>query len=121
MSQVTHTVSFVGESSQAKVDSGASVLQAARDAGVDIVATCGGRGRCRSCRVKVVEGTLPPPTLADIVQLGDQEVGEHYRLSCQLRVNDNIAVQVSPPLHETAFQILVDTKVPKKGLTVDCG
>ena len=60
MSQVTHTVSFVGESSQAKVDSGASVLQAARDAGVDIVATCGGRGRCRSCRVKVVEGTLPP-------------------------------------------------------------
>ncbi len=121
MSQVTHTVSFVGESSQAKVDSGASVLQAARDAGVDIVATCGGRGRCRSCRVKVVEGTLPPPTLADIVQLGDQEVREHYRLSCQLRVNDNIAVQVSPPLHETAFQILVDTEVPKKGLTVDCG
>jgi ferredoxin len=44
---------------------GTTILRAAHAAGVDIVATCGGRGRCTSCRVKLVEGTAPPPTIMD--------------------------------------------------------
>src|SRR2546428_11741499 len=41
--------------------SGITILRAAHDAGIDVTATCGGRGRCTSCRVKFVAGAGPPP------------------------------------------------------------
>src|SRR5258707_12469238 len=63
------------------VEPGCTILRAAHDGGVDITATCGGRGRCTSCRVKFVSGTIPPPTIMDELQLGDGLVREGYRLS----------------------------------------
>jgi len=88
------------------VEAGSSILKAAHAAGVDIEATCGGRGRCTSCRVKLVAGAIPPPTIMDEVQLGDALVREGYRLSCQCRVSDAVTVQVSPPVDDRTFQIL---------------
>src|SRR6266704_3693465 len=66
-------------------------LRAGHAAGVEITATCGGRGRCTSCRVKFVSGTIPPPTIMDELQLGDGLVREGYRLSCQCHVTDSIS------------------------------
>ena len=89
-----------------RVANGTRILAAAHEAGVDITATCGGRGRCTSCRVKFVDGTIPPPTIMDEVQLGDDLVREGYRLSCQCAVTEAVSVQVAPPLDEQSFQIL---------------
>lgn len=85
---------------------GSTLLKAAHAAGIAITATCGGRGRCTSCRVKFVAGTIPPPTLADEVQLGDEQVREGYRLACQCQLEEPVTVQVAPLLTEQAFQIL---------------
>src|SRR6266850_1749191 len=85
---------------------GTTILKAAHAGGVDINAICGGRGRCTSCRVKLVAGTAPPPTIMDELQLGDALVREGYRLSCQWPVTEAITVQVAPPLDDTTFQIL---------------
>ncbi len=89
-----------------RVAPGTTILKAAQAAGIDITATCGGRGRCTSCRVKFVRGTIPPPTIMDELQLGDDLVREGYRLSCQCHVVEPTTVQVAPPLDEQAFQIL---------------
>jgi len=86
--------------------SGTTLLKAAHDGGIDVTATCGGRGRCTSCRIKFIAGTIPPPTLADEVQLGDDLVREGYRLACQCRLDEPLTVQLAPPLEEQAFQIL---------------
>src|SRR5947209_19598291 len=88
------------------VAAGTSILKAAHDGGIDVTATCGGRGRCTSCRIKFVAGTIPPPTLADEVQLGDDLVREGYRLACQCRLEEPLTVQLAPPLDEQASQIL---------------
>ncbi len=85
---------------------GTTILKAAHAGGVDITATCGGRGRCTSCRVKLVAGIAPPPTIMDELQLGDALVREGYRLSCQWPVTEAVTVQVAPPLDDTTFQIL---------------
>src|SRR2546427_795862 len=66
-----------------EVPSGTTILRAAHAAGVDITATCGGRGRCTSCRVKFIEGAVPPPTIMDELQLGGDLVRDGYRLSCR--------------------------------------
>lgn len=88
------------------VEPGTTILRAAHAAGIDITATCGGRGRCTSCRVKFLEGTVPPPTIMDEVQLGDDLVREGYRLSCQCAVIAPIVVALAPPIDERGFQIL---------------
>jgi len=85
---------------------GATILKAAHAGGVDITATCGGRGRCTSCRVKFLTGAPPPPTIMDALQLGDDLVREGYRLSCQCVLHEPVIVQLAPPLEERAFQIL---------------
>src|ERR671937_1126889 len=104
------------------VAAGTSILKAAHAGGVDITATCGGRGRCTSCRVKFVAGTIPPPTIMDEIQLGDDLVREGYRLSCQCVVTEPITVQVAPPLEEHAFQILgAGPGVGGLGVRIDAG
>ncbi|MBI2202790.1 MAG: DUF4445 domain-containing protein [Candidatus Rokubacteria bacterium] len=88
------------------VTPGATILRAAHAAGIDVTATCGGRGRCTSCRVKFVAGPVPPPTIMDEVQLGDDQVREAYRLACQCHVTDAVTVHLAPPIAEESFQIL---------------
>ena len=83
-----------------------SILKSAHAASIEITATCGGRGRCTSCRVKFVAGTVPPPTIMDAIQLGDDLVRDGYRLACQCVPSEAVTVQVAPPLEERAFQIL---------------
>jgi uncharacterized 2Fe-2S/4Fe-4S cluster protein (DUF4445 family) len=85
---------------------GTTILKAAHAGGVDLTATCGGRGRCTSCRVKFLVGLPPPPTIMDEVQLGAALVREGYRLACQCVLHEAVTVQPAPPLDERAFQIL---------------
>src|SRR5262245_49347689 len=105
------------------VNPGTTILRAAHAQGVDITATCGGRGRCTSCRVKIVEGTAPPGTINDQLQLGDDLVREGYRLSCQLAPIEPLGIQLAPPLDERAFQILGVERdgVTRAGVALDAG
>ncbi|MBI4590284.1 MAG: DUF4445 domain-containing protein [Candidatus Rokubacteria bacterium] len=103
---MTIPLTILPDNRELQVAPGTTILKAAQAAGIDITATCGGRGRCTSCRVKFVRGTIPPPTIMDELQLGDDLVREGYRLSCQCHLAEATAVQVAPPLDEQAFQIL---------------
>lgn len=85
---------------------GSSILDAAFQAQIEIVATCGARGRCRSCRVKVLKGELPPPTVQDVVQLGHEALQERFRLACQTKVVGDCTVVPMPPHAESGHQIL---------------
>jgi uncharacterized 2Fe-2S/4Fe-4S cluster protein (DUF4445 family) len=118
----TVSLTVLPDSRTLQVESGTSILKAAHGAGVDITATCGGRGRCTSCRVKFVAGSVPPPTVMDELQLGDDLVREGYRLSCQCPVTAAITVQVAPPLDERSFQILGAGPAPGAGrVTIAAG
>lgn len=90
------------------VPQGSMVLDAALECGIDVAATCGRRGRCRSCRVKAISGEIAPPNLQDTLQLGQDAVHERFRLSCQMPAIADCAVAAMPPKSEAGHQILSD-------------
>jgi len=77
-----------------RVPAGYAVLDASRHAGIPHAAICGGRGRCTTCRIRVLRGvvTLPPPSASEQAVLGRLLAGPSVRLGCQLRPRSDIAV-----------------------------
>ena len=79
------------------VPAGFSVLEASRIGRIPHASVCGGRGRCSTCRVRVLAGleTLPPQGEAERATLAHAGVGpdeRDVRLACQLRPSRDIAV-----------------------------
>ena len=105
-----------------RIERGASLLDAARAAGIDMEATCGARGRCRSCRCKVLAGDVSPATMQDTLQLGPEEVQERFRLGCQARPMTDCEVMALPPKSEAGHQILTGGGVMDgAGFVLDSG
>ncbi len=104
--QESVTITLTDDSDPLSVEAGASVLGTARQNDIDIMATCGGRGRCRSCRIKLVMGIATEPGVADFSQLSKDEISEGYRLACQCYPQSDSRYSITPPAHETSFQIL---------------
>jgi len=83
---------------------------------------CGGRGRCKRCRVQLVEGELPIDEEERGI-LSDQERQEGWRLACRCRVDAPVALQVE----QFRAPILVDHTPfvfeprPGYGVAVDLG
>ncbi|HEY0404279.1 MAG TPA: 2Fe-2S iron-sulfur cluster-binding protein [Pyrinomonadaceae bacterium] len=74
---------------------GRKLVLAIEDAGIDILHRCGGNAKCTTCRVEVLAG--------DPGEIGDPErnrlametgLAENVRLSCQVRVQDDLKVKV---------------------------
>ena len=79
---------------KALVPQGNSVLEASRLANIPHASVCGGRGRCSTCRVRIVRGheNLPAPDAEELRVINRIGGGEHLRLACQLRPSGDCAV-----------------------------
>lgn len=77
-----HTLTFRPQGAQVRVPAGVSVFEAASWAGVAVDSTCGGRGTCGKCRVRLLPGALPP-TEADRRKLSPAELDDGWRLACR--------------------------------------
>lgn len=111
-----------GNERHATVEPGKTLLDAAHAAGVAMEATCGARGRCRSCRVKIVNGEVPPATIQDTVQLGHDDVRDNFRLACQTKIIDDCTAMALPPRAESGHQILSsDVSAAQHGFEIRSG
>jgi adenylate cyclase len=77
-----------------RVPVGHTVLDASRRARIPHAAICGGRGRCTTCRIRVLRGVdrLPPPSASEQASLDRLRAGPSVRLACQLRPRSDTAV-----------------------------
>ncbi|WP_223648569.1 2Fe-2S iron-sulfur cluster-binding protein [Hymenobacter psoromatis] len=72
-----------------EVPAGRTVLAAIHAAGHAWWHACGAKGRCTTCRVRVLAGAefLTPPTPAELRYRAAGRLGEAERLACQARVS----------------------------------
>ena len=77
------------------VPRGFTILEASRFGGIPHASVCGGRGRCSTCRVRVVKGLrdLPPPSEAERRVLARVAAAPDVRLACQTRPTLDVAVE----------------------------
>jgi uncharacterized 2Fe-2S/4Fe-4S cluster protein (DUF4445 family) len=87
----TYKISFMPGGRVVEVESGFSVIKAARLAGVHINASCGGSGVCGKCRIKLESGTL---TGGKSEKLTDAEYEEGFRQACIATVESNATIRV---------------------------
>ena len=73
---------------------GFTILEASRFAGIPHASVCGGRGRCSTCRVRVIRGaeSLPPASVDELRVLGRVGAPAHVRLACQVRPPRDVSV-----------------------------
>lgn len=72
---------------------GGKLLNVLAENKVYLPSACGGGGTCGECKCVVLEGggdVLPTETS----KLNRKQIREHYRLSCQVPVKDNIKIEV---------------------------
>ena len=77
-----------------KVASGTTILEASRINKIPHQSVCGGKGRCTTCRVRIVssDGALPAPNAHEMKAIERVGIDEDMRLACQLRPTNNISV-----------------------------
>ncbi len=83
---------------------GYSVLETSRSAGIPHASVCGGRGRCSTCRVRIVAGlqSLPPASAEELAVLKRVGAAPNVRLACQLRPTNGLSIIPLLPATATA-------------------
>ncbi len=86
---------------------GLSVLEASLLNGVPLAHVCGGRGRCSTCRIRVLGdlGDLPPPGEDEQAVLERIHAEAGVRLACQLRPDRDLAFLPLLPPHVTIADV----------------
>jgi ferredoxin len=78
-----------------EAESGRKLVLAIEDNGVDILHRCGGKAKCTTCRVEVLEGDAGEMQEAERNRLSAETgLAENVRLSCQVHVRGDMHVRV---------------------------
>lgn len=85
-----------------EAEPGTRLVLAIEDAGIDILHRCGGKARCTTCRVEVVDGDAGPMTNREQRRLTRiTDAIPTTRLSCQVLVEHDLHVRVVTRLCES--------------------
>jgi len=86
----------LGQKELTDVDSSKSVLQVLQADFIDWMHACGGKGRCTTCKMIVMQGMdqLTPLSPAEHRYRQQGALGEHERLTCQVRALGTCIVRV---------------------------
>ena len=74
---------------------GKKLVLAIEDSGIDILHRCGGNARCTTCRVEILSGD--PGEIGELERTRlavEVDLPDNVRLSCQIRVKDDLRVRV---------------------------
>ncbi len=89
-------VDFEPIGKRVEVASGATLLEAAQEAGIALASACGGIGNCGQCRVQLLAGEVSPLTADEGFFLTAAELADGWRLACSTRPATAVKLNVPP-------------------------
>jgi len=103
------TVRFVPDGKEVRVPAGSTVMEAAARAEITVQSSCGGRGACGKCKVKLLSAVTEPGK-SDVRHFTADELSQGYRLACLTRLAEDAVVEIP------AYSRLVREKISLDGL-----
>ena len=104
-----HTVSFDIGKKPVEVPTGTTLVEAAKEAGIEIQQPCGGQGRCGRCVVKIEKGTT---RIRSALNLSAEDIQKGYTLACQTVVEGDVSVSI-PPQEKIQRRLVSDLTAKK--------
>ncbi len=85
-----------------------SLLDAARQLGVDLISLCGGVGVCQRCKVQVLAGQVSEPNPVEREALSQSEFEDGHRLACMTYPLEDCKLGVPPDSLSTPLRTQVE-------------
>ncbi len=77
-----------------RVQAGTNLLEAARQAGIDLTSDCGGEGSCGQCQVVILFGQVTPPNDDEEFILTEIERNNGVRLACCSQIQSDVKIHI---------------------------
>lgn len=97
-----HSVTFLPDDREIIVPDGMTLLDAAVSAGVHLNASCGGKGLCGKCKLKVESGHVE--SRPDVL-LTEKEKNENYVLACMSEIFSDVKVRIPEEALEKKLKV----------------
>jgi Na+-transporting NADH:ubiquinone oxidoreductase subunit F len=111
--ECTITVSEGGEEESFTVEGGDNLLTTLNERGYNINSSCGGKGSCGYCKVRVIEGGGPILPTEEIF-MSRQEMQENMRLACQVKIKNDLKILIPDYLAVVRQMVLNNKFDPNK-------
>ncbi|GAB4526377.1 MAG: ASKHA domain-containing protein [Anaerolineae bacterium] len=85
-----------------------TLLEAARQLGVDLISLCGGVGVCERCKVQILAGRVSELSSVEREALSQKELEDGYRLACMTFPLDHCKLGVPPESLSTPLRTQVE-------------
>jgi uncharacterized 2Fe-2S/4Fe-4S cluster protein (DUF4445 family) len=94
MDPKTFDVQFQPIGKRVLVPAGTNLLEAARQAGINLTSDCGGEGNCGQCQVVLLTGEVTPPNEDEEFILTEMERLNGTRLACCTNLLGNVKIHI---------------------------
>lgn len=92
---MTFTIEFQPNGIRLECANSINGLDAARQAGIELISVCGGEGTCGKCVVQLLsDADEHPPSDADKKHITINKIEQGFRLACQLTINKNAKIYI---------------------------
>lgn len=99
------------------ISPGDTLLDASRSAGAGLISLCGGDGWCKSCQVRIIQGSVNPPSEFEIDVLGKDKIDHGVRLACRTKPLSDIRINIPPDSLSTPQRLQLEGKANDVGIS----
>ncbi|HZW68261.1 MAG TPA: 2Fe-2S iron-sulfur cluster-binding protein [Pseudogracilibacillus sp.] len=93
------------------IKKGQSILRAAKQGRLALKHRCGGNAQCTTCKVTVKDqSAVSSPQKKEVMTLGEHNIDQNMRLSCQTRVHGEVDVVIPEDPYKARIRALLAEK-----------
>jgi uncharacterized 2Fe-2S/4Fe-4S cluster protein (DUF4445 family) len=93
---MNYLIEFEPVGRRGECPAGKSLLECARNLGVDMVSICGGLGKCKACKVQIMKGKVSSPTSTELNVFSEAELNNGWRLACLTFLESDCTINLPP-------------------------